>query len=179
MYDDTIKSIAEIVYAMFKDSHISLSPKKCKWLTFDGLKWCFDEVGPQNKLSTDVVQYYQSLDEDANNIILKLKHSSYKSAIMKCCQHMFYDRGKLSRLDECTHLLCFRNGILDTRCNTFLDRGKPEWLITIWIDENYFEAHTDDEIEDLMILRDNIKQKRKVYNDATCNSLNTAFSSNI
>lgn len=177
MYTDTfqaslsgdIKSIAEVIYSLYKESYISMSPRKSKWLTFDGIKWCFDENGPQKRFSTDVVVYYQKYSEssgvDTSVVQAKLKHSSYKAAIMKVCQSLFYDVEKLNQLDMVENIVCFRDGVYDVGARAFKTIGNPEWLITIWVDREYDATLPDDYFDYMVQLRNEKVAKRKRFRD--------------
>lgn len=157
-----IKSIAEVIYLLYKESYISMSTRKSKWLAFDGIKWVFDEIGPQKQFSTDVVLYYQKYSDssglDTSVVQAKLKHSSYKAAILKACQVLFYDADKLERLDTQDNVICFRDGVYDVETRIFTTIGNPDWLITIWVDRDYDPTLPEDYFDVMLRLRNETRK---------------------
>ena len=140
--DGNCANIARLVHALKKDDYLSLSPTKSRWLRYDGLLWQHSEVGIWEVLSTDVVNYYEANVDVMNkkqldNVVFKLKHACYKETICKLCYALFYDPHKLEQLNKSVNLVCFKNGILNTKTGKFFRKGKRSWYMSLWIDNDY------------------------------------------
>lgn len=163
MTGDT-RAIAQVLYYLYKDSFVSLNTRRPQWLVFDGRRWSFNEAGPRNILSTDLLEYYikyqESSGQDVSHVLLMLKHATWKASIMKSCQHVFYNERVLGELDKFDWYLCFRNGILDLRDNSFMERGEPEWFISFYFDVEYTPDMSRLVLDDIIAFRRQVVAKR-------------------
>ena len=58
--DGSIYDIATVVHFLYRDMYKIAKLKSRVWYVFDGMKWRPSEVGPYYKLSTNVVQIYET-----------------------------------------------------------------------------------------------------------------------
>jgi hypothetical protein len=54
-----VYDIAAIVHHLYKNKYVCAKIKSRQWFVYDGLKWCYTEIGPYHDLSTDVVAIYE------------------------------------------------------------------------------------------------------------------------
>ena len=69
-------------------------------------------------------------------IATKLKQTTNKNNIMREARELFYDKEFLTKQDENSNILCFKNGVYDFNENNFRD-GKPEDYSSMCTNINY------------------------------------------
>lgn len=145
--------LANVVFQEYKDKYICVGyDKRGDWYTFRNHRWDKDKkVELRAKLSTTIYDLYEAkhialnrelsgADEARQPIIktklknvsrirMKLKTTSNKNNIMRECAELFYDPYFIRNMDANPNLLCFTNGVIDFKTNTFRD-GMPSDCIT-------------------------------------------------
>ena len=180
----TDNDIALLAQHLYSDLFRCVSLKQHRWYAFRKHRWEEDDSGISLRrlISSQIARIYmrkersimvqikespniteeeqKKLTADAqiyNAISIKLKNHSNKSAIMKECETLFWDRKLEEKLDDNPYLLCFNNGIFDFKTNEFRD-GKPEDYVSKHITYDYIplenfnkkQLETVQEIQDFM-----------------------------
>lgn len=151
--------IATVLYHLFKDEFVCVSVKQNIWYRYKYHRWIKNESGTSlrlaiskelctvyhnkaNKLITLAAsmssddEKYTILRDRASRILdicVKLRRTHDKDNIMKEARDIFRDETFLDRMDMNTHLLGFKNGVIDfkeTDYNKIFRRGYPEDCIT-------------------------------------------------
>lgn len=147
--------LAQVLKNMYKDEYVCVSIKGNIWYAFCQHRWQEIDSGStlRTSISTSMRDVYRRKahrlmdlqaaindDSDASKLemkILKVKsnkcleictrlgQTTDKTNIMKECKDVFYDSTFMDKLDTNPYLLCFNNGVLDFKTNTFR-RGYPE-----------------------------------------------------
>ena len=141
--------IAKLMYEEHGTDFVCSSITNKTWFYFSGNRWEEIEEGVflRDKISTDIVEKFalkggeffsQAASTDkanekkiyeniknTQNLISKLKNSSYKNGVMRECCDIFYDRNFKHKLDQNPYLIGFKNGVYDLKMNIFRN-GKPE-----------------------------------------------------
>ena len=145
--------IAKLMYEEHGTDFVCSSITNKTWFYFSGNRWEEIEEGVflRDKISTDIVEKFalkggeffsQAASTDkanekkiyeniknTQNLISKLKNSSYKNGVMRECCDIFYDRNFKHKLDQNPYLIGFKNGVYDLKLNIFRN-GKPEDYMT-------------------------------------------------
>lgn len=147
--------LAQVLKHMYKDDYVCVSIKGNIWYSFIQHRWQEIDSGStlRTNISTSMRDLYRRkanrlmdlqaaipTDTDENKLyvrMMKMKstkcleicarlgQTTDKSNIMKECKDLFYDSTFMDKLDTNPYLLCFNNGVLDFKTNTFR-RGYPE-----------------------------------------------------
>ena len=151
--DDYGKAL--VLYTMFKDEYVCVSPKNQIWYQFYGNRWHEIEGGTSLRLaiSQDLRPMYiqkakkfkeqlSRIDPDHPDYKMKKKlvemvlemagkmgQTSHKKHIMIESADLFYVRDFMEKLDTKPYLLCCKNGVMDFLENRFR-RGYPEDYIS-------------------------------------------------
>lgn len=166
--------IARLCYHMFKDYFRCCSIKGNQWYEFKNNRWCENDsgVGLRRQLTDTISRLYinecnlmmrrireedpqqeqtgtKSLIQEGNiynQIAQKLKTKSYKDAVMKENQEIFFDSGFVEKLnaDHTKTLLCFKNGVYDFEKQEFRN-GIPEDYISKCTNTKYIEIDRTNE----------------------------------
>jgi hypothetical protein len=194
-----VYDMAAVVQVVYKDKYVCSKIKSRQWFTFDGLKWCYTEIGPYHDISINFVAMYdnmlscelvksedfqKSTEEGATAltrsqlndwelckkkivrlyaVISKLKNVTFKENVCREAMYLFYNPDFLSKLDSERHLVCFCNGILDTRSQVFRQGTKDDY-VSVYIDEEYMPTRSERylfRIEKFITFRENVISKRK------------------
>lgn len=151
--------LALVLSRMYKDDYVCISIKANLWYVFVQHRWVKMEVGTvlRRNISTGLRDVYRrkahklmdkqaSIPDDTEQnklearilkakaskcleICVRLGQTSDITNIMKECNHLFYDSTFMDKLDSNPHLLCFNNGVMDFKTNTFR-RGYPDDCIS-------------------------------------------------
>lgn len=159
----TDNDIALLAQHLYSDLFRCVSLKQHRWYAFRKHRWEEDDSGISLRrlISSQIARIYMKKERDImlqiketpniseeeqkkltaeaqlfNVISIKLKNHSNKTAIMKECETLFWDRDLEEKLDDNPYLLCFNNGIFDFKTNEFRD-GKPEDYVSKHIKYNY------------------------------------------
>jgi len=154
--------LATVLYNIFKDRFVCVSIKNNIWYEFVGHRWVEIDSGSTLRMliSKDMVKIYMkksqafvnkviALDQNdpthveakkishiCSTITLALKKTNDKNNIMREARELFYDKDFLNRLDTNTHLLCFKNGIVDFTKKEFRN-GQPNDYVSKCTNTNY------------------------------------------
>jgi len=145
---------AMVLYNMFKDMYVCSDTKSSTWWVFRNHRWYPDKGNSlrlaisremynvyQEKVDacSNEIQQYESTDDryefikkkmtTITTVSLKFKKTADKNNIMREATDIFYDPDFTSNVDSNPYLLCFTNGIIDFRNNSFRD-GIPQDYIT-------------------------------------------------
>lgn len=120
----------------------------------------FDEfLGKEDDELMADYEHNEEMIKLASKIVVDLGSSGKRNAIIKECKFKFYDRFFYELLDENPYLLCFNNGIYDTKTLSFR-AGRPIDYVSKCTNYDYEELNDDDfrivEVDDFM---------RKLYTD--------------
>tara|TARA_B100001093_G_scaffold78541_1_gene69716 strand:- start:3653 stop:6421 length:2769 start_codon:yes stop_codon:yes gene_type:complete len=159
----TDNDIALLIHHLFYNQFRCVSIKQHRWYSFKKHKWEEDDSGMSLRrlLSSTIARIYMSKERSIMNSIremeniteevqkkltaeaqlfnaisIKLKNHSHKSAIMKECETLFYDKFLEQKLDNNPYLFCFKNGIFDFEENVFRD-GSPEDYVSKQVNYEY------------------------------------------
>jgi P4 family phage/plasmid primase-like protien len=153
--------IAKVIYQLYQQDFVCSSFKNKTWYEFKGHRWVETDcgLGLRVKFSEEVwkvykcesMEYNQKAVNCNNNtdqetfskvarkldeISSKLRNSAFKESIMKECSELFYHEKFEDKLDSCTQLMCFKNGIYDLETGTFRP-GRPDDYISFSTNINY------------------------------------------
>lgn len=141
--------IAKILYEEYGTDFVCASIVNKTWYYFNGNRWEEIEEGVflREKISTDIVEKFAAKGgeffsqaagtdkanekkifesiKNTQNLISRLKNSSYKNGVMRECCDIFYDKNFKNKLDQNPYLIGFKNGVYDLKTNKFRN-GKPE-----------------------------------------------------
>ena len=146
---------AMVLYTMFKDEYVCVSPKNQIWYQFYGNRWHEIEGGTSLRLaiSQDLRPMYinkakrfkeqlsridpdhadykmkKKLVEMVLEMAAKMGQTSHKKHIMIEAADLFYVRDFMEKLDTKPYLMCCNNGVMDFSENRFR-RGYPEDYIS-------------------------------------------------
>jgi len=102
------------------------------------------------------IELLNKKQDSIHKIIIKLKSTSQKNNILSESKEQFYDGDFINKKDSNPYLLCFNNGVIDFKTNTFR-KGMPEDYLTICTGIDYIEDLSDpkykiiiDEINNIM-----------------------------
>lgn len=60
-----VYDMASVVHYVYRDKYVCAKLKGRQWFYFDGLKWCYTEIGPYHDISTKLVKMYEvDLDKE-------------------------------------------------------------------------------------------------------------------
>lgn len=181
----TETDIAEVLYQMKKDDFVASAYKLNEWYRFKDNRWIKNDCGVElRKIITDELRdvykmkAYQlwekarSIPEDREDMAdernalkvkadkvlelgLNLGKTKEKDNIMKEAREKFYNEEFIQKLDQNKYLLCFNNGVVDFKTNTFRC-GYPEDYISKSTKIDYIKLdpvkhkQSMEEIEDYM-----------------------------
>ena len=146
--------VAQVLFQMYKDKYVCSSLKGDIWYVFKNHRWEVDKgLSLRLAISTEMYNLYDKKREDVINewqhyeqtddrheflkkkassisqLLIKLKKTNDKNNIMREAKELFYDGNFSVNMDANKYLLCFKNGVVDFRTNTFRD-GYPQDYIT-------------------------------------------------
>ena len=154
---------AQVLHKMFSDKYVCSSITNKSWYVFKNHKWEPDK-GLSLRLAiskdmhalylkkrTDTEAEYQQYDPNderveslkkkckaITEIMINLKKTNDKNNVMREAMEIFYDKDFTKNMDTNKYLLCFNNGVIDFKTNTFRD-GYPQDYITKSTGNNYVE----------------------------------------
>jgi len=147
--------LAQVLKHMYKDEYVCVSIKGNIWYAFGQHRWQEIDSGStlRTSISTSMRDVYRrkahrlmdlqaAITDDSESsknetkmlkvksnkcleICSRLAQTTDKTNIMKECKDVFYDSTFMDKLDTNPYLLCFNNGVMDFKTNTFR-RGYPE-----------------------------------------------------
>jgi P4 family phage/plasmid primase-like protien len=165
--DGSHHDIAKLLYEEFGTEFICSSITNKCWYQFRENKWEEIEEGKflRDKISDEVVQkfviiggghfsgaagsdkaeerFHQEKIKQSQRLIANLKNSNYKSAVMRECCDVFYNRFFKQKLDTNAYLIAFTNGVYDLKLNIFRP-GKPEDFLSKCMPIPYTEFEETD-----------------------------------
>lgn len=159
--------LAAVLHSMKKDQYVCVSIKNKIWYQYINHRW--HEIDSGNTLrmtiSKEMHKIYIDLQQDTHkkaecmdpndstrekvmesakmigNIAVQLKKTQPKQNIMtEACLH-FYDSHFAEELDKNTHLLCFKNGVIDFKQKCFR-KGRPEDCLSKCTNIDYIPYET-------------------------------------
>jgi P4 family phage/plasmid primase-like protien len=170
--------IAKVLYVMYKDKYVCSSIKGDIWYVFKNHRWETDKgISLRLAISTEIYNLYDKKREEVFNewqnyeqtddrheflknkasaiskLLIKLKKTTDKNNIMREAKEIFYDGDFTANMDANKYLLCFKNGVVDFRTNTFRD-GYPQDYISKSTRINYQEY--DEKNADIKEIGDHI-----------------------
>lgn len=148
---------ATVLYYMYKDKYVCSSITNKRWYVFKNHKWELDEgQSLRMAISKTMHQLYSTRsdvflidmqmygNDPANQdkftklqskirriaeVQVKLKKTNDKNNIMREAMEIFFDKDFVKNMDSNKYLLCFSNGVVDFKTNTFR-QGYPHDYIT-------------------------------------------------
>jgi P4 family phage/plasmid primase-like protien len=146
--DGSHHDIAKLLFEDYGTEFVCSSISNKTWYQFRDHKWEEIEEGVflREHISEDIVKKFEKMGgkffQDGGNadkndknwqdnikrtakIISQCKSSQYKTAIMRECCDVFYNKNFKNLLDTNPYLIAFKNGVYDLKQNEFRD-GKPE-----------------------------------------------------
>jgi P4 family phage/plasmid primase-like protien len=147
--------LAQVLKHMYKDEYVCVSIKGNIWYAFGQHRWQEIDSGStlRTSISTSMRDVYRrkahrlmdlqaAITDDSDSSKLEMKmlkvksnkcleicsrlaQTTDKTNIMKECKDVFYDNTFMDKLDINPYLMCFNNGVMDFKTNTFR-RGYPE-----------------------------------------------------
>ena len=152
--DATEFDFATVLYYMYKDKYVCTSITAKRWYVFKNHRWELDEgqslrmaisknmwgvyqekmdaylVDLQNYLTdSDCYTKIQTKAKKIAEVSVKLKRTNDKNNIMREAMEIFFDKDFVKNMDSNKYLLCFSNGVIDFKTNTFRD-GYPQDYVT-------------------------------------------------
>ena len=164
--DKTLKGktdwdIAHVLYQLFKDKFACISFKNSIWYEFKDGRWFEIDSGItlRREISRTLAQIYNDkmdslydllhITEDENKqagykdiikilaeIVIMIKKTNRKEAIMKESRELFFNSNFIEKLDTNPYLLCFNNGVIDFE-NKIFRKGRPEDYISLSTNRDY------------------------------------------
>ena len=153
----------------YHDYRVIKDGQKTEWYFWDNHRWAPGNDGLRWTISTKFVAIYdnlrQKLHQESSHVreiknlehkikkldelIEKLKSTTYKNYIISECEDIYYDLDpKFRQLkDENHHLIGFNNGVYDLSTNTFRS-GKPDDRITMTTHTDYHPYTQNKELEE-------------------------------
>lgn len=153
--------VAYLLFSLYKDAYVCGTLRDGGlWYEFKNHRWQRIEKGIslKQKISCELVQKYRELsyyykkmmiDGDKDKIeennamhkkceemIKKVKNTTFKESVMKECSLLFYDVDFLNKLDTNIFLLGFENGVYDLQNLVFRD-GRPDDYLSFTTDMQY------------------------------------------
>lgn len=159
--------LASVLYSMKKDQYVCISIKHKIWFQYINHRWHEIDSGNTLRLaiSKEMHKIYIDLQQDTykqvecmdpsdvnrekvmesakmiGNIAVMLKKTQPKQNIMTEAGLQFYDKQFSEELDKNTHLLCFKNGVIDFRQKLFR-KGQPEDCLSKCTNIDYIPYET-------------------------------------
>ena len=160
--------LASVLYNIYKTRFVCVSIKNNIWYEFVDNRWLEIDSGSTLRLliSQDmhniylgrvrvlpnIIQKTDATDPEYNKlhkrtqrlseICISLKKTQSKNNIMREARELFYDKDFLNNLDTKTHLLCFKNGVVDFEEKIFR-RGQPDDNISKCTNIDYISTIKD------------------------------------
>lgn len=159
--------IAKLIHTIYKPYYKCTSLKNKSWYEFNGQRWVPmdrayslnilmsedlpSQLWEMNKICSEKMSKNVNNDTEHNTdkvkatlaLINKLKHTTFKNAVMEQCMNLFYDPTFESKLDSNIELLGFENGVYDLENKVFRS-GLPDDNISKTLGYNYDETYTID-----------------------------------
>ena len=169
----TENDVAKVIREMYKYRFVFSSEKTKVWHEFRNHIWQTHEgIMLRKTFSNDIVKQYmiefkewsknmtdEALDDNAqlerfqvdikttlksiNDIVTKLKTTTFKAKLMKECEEEFFDPNFIKRLDRNPNLIGFTNGVYDLEKCEFRD-GRPDDYITLSTGYDYQNSFEDE-----------------------------------
>ena len=154
--------LAQVLYNMYRDRFVCASIKDKSWYEYINHRWHKIDSGFSLRLaiSKDMHKIYVDKLNEVNkkveamdpadpqrvklmnstqkitDISLMLKKTQPKQNIMSEACLLFYDKDFLGKLDQKTHILCFKNGVVDFKLKTFR-KGQPDDFLSKCTNNDY------------------------------------------
>ena len=166
--------LAKQLHDILANKYVCASIDKHLWYEFKNHRWIRVDKGIslRARINSDLYPKYAQKAPTKNEVLLKnnksedddkrskklhdisgkLKTASFKDAIMKECQEIFYNGDFYDLLDNNKYLLGFNNGILDLKKCEFRS-GLPEDYVTMTTGYDYKEyCDEDSEIQEIELI---------------------------
>jgi len=147
--------LAQVLYNMYRDRFVCASIKDKSWYEYINHRWHKIDSGNTLRLAiskemhkiyidklNEVNKRVETMDptdpvrvklmnstQKISDISILLKKTQPKQNIMSEACLLFYDKDFMGKLDQKTHLLCFKNGVVDFKLKTFR-KGQPDDFIS-------------------------------------------------
>jgi P4 family phage/plasmid primase-like protien len=151
----TEHDLAQVLYHMYRDRFVCASIKNKLWYEYNNHRWHQIDSGVSLRLAiskemhkiyvdklNEVTKKAEAMDpadpqrvklmnstQKITDISLMLKKTQPKQNIMSEACLLFHDKDFLGKLDQKTHLLCFKNGVVDFKQKIFR-KGQPDDFIS-------------------------------------------------
>jgi P4 family phage/plasmid primase-like protien len=164
--------VACVVYSLYAGEFVCASIRNKLWYQYSGHRWseCEDGITLSRRISEQVCPEFihvasvynhkaalteedtsqkqlLELSKKLNKVALLLKNTTYKTCVLKECSAMFYRTRFDDLLDSKTHIVGFKNGVLDLDTLTFRD-GVPEDYLTFSTGIDYIAYDPDHPLMD-------------------------------
>jgi P4 family phage/plasmid primase-like protien len=163
--------VANVLYQIYKDEYKCASVSRKTWYRFVKNRWVEDDRGTslRKKISSvlskkfgdkanslmegsmltgvdkgDLQEKCSKISASYSELSSKCKRTTFKQNLMHESAEIFYDREFLKKLNEYTHLICFKNGVIDLKEKCFR-QGKAEDYISLSTNINYIKRDYNDE----------------------------------
>lgn len=166
MQNVTEFDLAQVLYNMYRDRFVCASIKDKVWYEFIDHRWHKIDSGNTLRLAiskqmhqiyidklNEVNKKVEAMDpaepsrvklmnstQKITEISIMLKKTQPKQNIMSEACLLFYDKDFLGKLDQNTHLLCFKNGVVDFKLKTFR-KGQPDDFLSKCTNNDYVSYH--------------------------------------
>lgn len=153
--------LAKLIYDKHKDTFVCADTNHQVWYQFKHHKWNLVDL-PMMDLSGDIIYditrqinlYMSSVkaDQSSSNdfrelnwLSNQLKTLAFRNNIMSDCKYVFFCLDFESKLEQNRHMVCFRNGVLDTSTKQFRT-GQPSDYLHKSIDYDYSDIYAVDRV---------------------------------
>jgi P4 family phage/plasmid primase-like protien len=162
MQNITEFDLAQVLYNMYRDRFVCASIKDKSWYEYINHRWHKIDSGNTLRLAiskemhkiyvdklNEVNKRVEAMDpadpqrsklmnmtQKITDISIMLKKTQPKQNIMSEACLFFYDKDFLGKLDQKTHLLCFKNGVVDFKLKTFR-KGQPDDFLSKCTNNDY------------------------------------------
>ena len=154
--------IAKLLYHLYNDDFRCISMEgKNNWYEFVNHRWVVGSMKLRQNISEELTKVYLNVKKQyihncnnitegskkekmINNLIKKLKTTSFKNNIMSECCEIFYANNDdfLNKVDENKFLIGFENGVYNLETMTFTD-GKPEDNVSISTGYDFIPTYSE------------------------------------